>query len=75
MSPKRKSSTYKWMKCGICESYIRSEDSEDHSRECPPSSESWNHRFLRNSILHSIVEVYNIKGKGYSKIKCKFLLG
>lgn len=64
MSPKRKSNanTCKWMKCDICESIIRSEDSEDHLRECPPPNENWNHKFIRNSILHSVVEVYNPKG-------------
>lgn len=67
MSSKRRSNAFKWVKCDKCECLISTEDNENHLEECPPPRENWNYRFIRNGVLHSLVEVYNTKGN-YQKI-------
>ena len=64
MTPKRRINTnaFKWLKCDKCECIVRTEDSGDHLKECPPPNENWSLRFIRNSVLHSIVDIYNPKG-------------
>lgn len=61
MTSRKRSSAFKWVKCDKCECLISTEDNENHLEECPPPKENWFYRFIRNGVLHSLVEIYNTK--------------
>lgn len=47
-----------WVTCAQCSSIISQKDAAVHETDCPPSDEFWIHSYIRNSTLHSTLEVY-----------------
>ncbi|XP_017776347.1 PREDICTED: spermatogenesis-associated protein 5 [Nicrophorus vespilloides] len=66
MPPKRATNGTLWNLCEVCESYIVSKNVETH--ECPPNQ--LEHRFIRDNILYSTVDVrVNEEIKGLSQFE------
>ncbi|XP_058792061.1 ATPase family gene 2 protein homolog A [Phymastichus coffea] len=57
MHLKGRRSTCPWVNCDKCQAFLAQKDINDHEQNCPPS-EPWKPGFIKDDVLHSILEPY-----------------
>lgn len=51
-----------WVTCDNCQAFLGQKDFDDHKKNCPPS-EPWKPGFIKDDILHSVLESYKSLGE------------
>lgn len=54
-SSKRQTSC--WTQCAKCSTYIVGKDNDEHTKDCPPSCQTFTYGFVKDCVLHGSVSL------------------